>query len=65
MHSAIRLRTLSVPCTCWLTPMPHKIMAALAVAKARATSRSVSGAMPQMGAMRSGVHSRTLSRMAS
>jgi len=32
MHSAIRQRTLSVPCTCWLTPMPHKMMAFLAVA---------------------------------
>ncbi|MEY4364356.1 MAG: Tungsten-containing formate dehydrogenase alpha subunit [Pseudomonadota bacterium] len=53
--SAIRQRTLSVPCTCWLTPMPHKIMALFAVAKARATSRNAPASMPQMGAMASGL----------
>ena len=52
--SAIRQRTLSVPCTCWLTPMPHRMIDDFAVAYARATSRSVAAGMPQIGAMASG-----------
>lgn len=53
--SAMRQRALSVPCTCWLTPMPQRIIAPLAVAKARATSRSVSAGTPQIGAIASGL----------
>ncbi len=59
-HSAIRLRTLSVPCTCWLTPMPQRIIAAFAVANARATSRIVAAGMPQTGAIASGLKRATL-----
>lgn len=53
--SAIRQRALSVPCTCCDTPMPHRIIDPLDVAYSRATSRSVSAAMPQIGAMLSGL----------
>ncbi len=63
--SAISARAFSVPCACWLTPMPQKIMALLAVAKARATSRMASGSMPQTGAMASGVKAATWALMAS
>ncbi len=53
--SEIRQRELSVPWMCCDTPMPQKIIAALAPAKVRATSRRTSGAMPQIGAIFSGV----------
>ena len=39
---------------CWLTPMPHRIMEPFDLAKRRATSRSVSAGMPQIGAIFSG-----------
>ena len=64
-QSAMRQRALSVPCTCWLTPMPQRIIDAFAVAKARATSRSVSAGMPQTGAMASGLQPITLALSAS
>ena len=52
--SEIRQRELSVPCTCWLTPMPQKIIAERAAANSRATVRSVSASMPQSALIRSG-----------
>jgi len=55
--SAIRQRALSVPCTCWLMPMPQKMMEARERAYNRATSRKVSAGMPQIGAIFSGVNS--------
>ena len=55
--SAIRQRALSVPWVCCDTPMPQKMMALSARAKVRATSRSVSASMPQIGAISSGVKS--------
>ena len=55
VHSAIKQRTLSVPCTCWLTPMPHKIIAALARANSRATSRMADAGTPQIGSIASGL----------
>ena len=59
--SAIRQRALSVPWVCCDTPMPQKMMALSARAKVRATLRSTSGAMPQIGAISSGVNGFTLS----
>ena len=64
-HSAIRQRALSVPWMCWLTPMPQRIIEALACANARATSRSVSAGMPHTGAMASGLQPITLALSAS
>ncbi len=51
--SAIKQRALSVPCTCWLMPMPQKMSEAREVAYSRATSRSVWASMPQTSAIRS------------
>ena len=55
--SAIRQRALSVPWVCCETPMPQKMIALSARAKVRATLRSTSGSMPQIGAISSGVKS--------
>ncbi len=52
--SEIRQRELSVPWMCWEMPMPQKIMPAFAVAKSRATWRSVSAGMPQIASIFSG-----------
>ena len=59
--SAIRQRALSVPWVCCDTPMPQKMIALSARAKVRATLRSTSGSMPQIGDISSGVNGFTLS----
>ncbi len=59
--SAIRQRELSVPCTCWLMPMPQKMIEPWLLAYRRATSFRVSASMPQTVAIFSGVNSRTFS----
>src|SRR5665213_3557577 len=58
--NAMRQRALSVPWVCCDTPMPQKMMAFSARAKARATLRMVSAGMPQTGSISSGVKSFTL-----
>ncbi len=55
-ESAIRQRALSVPWVCWETPMPQNTIALSARAKVRATLRSTSASMPQIGAISSGVN---------
>ena len=60
-ESAIKQRALSVPWVCWEMPMPQKMLAALARANLRATVRSTSASMPQIGAISSGVNSLMLS----
>ena len=55
--SAIKQRALSVPWTCWLMPMPQKMIEARERAYIRATSRKVSAGMPQIGSIFSGVNS--------
>ncbi len=61
----MRQRALSVPCTCWLMPMPQRIIEPLEVAKSRATSRMVCAGMPQIGAIFSGEKLREFSFRAS
>ena len=63
--SAIRQRALSVPWVCCDTPMPQKMIALSARAKVRATLRSTSGSMPQIGDISSGVNGLTLSASSS
>ena len=53
--SAIRQRALSVPCTCWLMPMPHRIIEPLRVAYSAPPRGSSAAAMPQIGAIASGL----------
>ena len=56
---------MSVPCTCWLIPMPQKIIAERARAKVRATVRMVPASMPQTSAIFSGANPATVSASAS